>query len=118
MAPTTSRDVYGFELNCTDEQSNIRQRCAEKQAHQAAKWAKYSEKAQLPKGEKLKKLCRKASYLFLLQIMGHPPSYLPGSLCCHVLQVESRGRRHVSTHFWSAQAYHQQTRSGGLHGAQ
>lgn len=61
MAPTTSRDVYGFELHCTDEQCNIRQLCAEKQAHQASKWAKYSEKKQLPKGEKLKTLCRKAS---------------------------------------------------------
>ncbi|BDA49083.1 TBC1 domain family member 2A [Coccomyxa sp. Obi] len=67
MAPRTLRDVYGFELNCTDEQCNIRERCAEKQAHQAAKWAKYSEKKQLPKGEKLKKLCRK----------GIPPQYRP-----------------------------------------
>ena len=61
MAPRNARDTYGFELKCTDEQYKVRQQCDGKQAHQAAKWAKYADKGQLPKGEKLKKLCRKAS---------------------------------------------------------
>lgn len=56
----TAKDVYGFALNCTDEQRKVRQRCDEKQAQQALKWAKYAEKQKLPTGEKLKKMCRKA----------------------------------------------------------
>jgi hypothetical protein len=39
----------------------VRVRCEEREAQQAARWAKYEARArQLPAGEKLKKLCRKA----------------------------------------------------------
>jgi alanyl-tRNA synthetase len=59
----TIQDAYGFALNSTEEQINkIRQRCDEKQAQQALKWAKHAEKQRLPSGEKLKKLCRKVCY--------------------------------------------------------
>ncbi|KAK9832050.1 hypothetical protein WJX81_002190 [Elliptochloris bilobata] len=52
-------DTYGFALACTPEQAAARQRCDEKQARQAAKWAKALAAGRLPTGDKLKKLCRK-----------------------------------------------------------
>ena len=62
---TCSRDLYGFELICTKEQLQIRQRCDAKQQERAAKWAKAAQQKQFPVGDKLKKLCRKVLPLSL-----------------------------------------------------
>ena len=59
--PPAVRDVYGFELDCTPEQLQIRARCDARQEQQATKWAKYeARQKQPPSGDKLKNLCRKA----------------------------------------------------------
>lgn len=71
--PPAVRDVYGFELDCTPEQLQIRARCDAKQEQQAAKWAKYEARQQQPpSGDKLKNLCRKAGLPHTLPCRMHP----------------------------------------------
>ena len=54
-------DVYGFKLECSEEDMETRRICDLKQAHQLQAWEKYWKRKKLPTGEKLKKLCRKVS---------------------------------------------------------
>ena len=70
MPASVTRDAYGFEIDCTPEQLQVRKRCEEREAQQAVKWAKYeARQRQLPTSEKLKKLCRKARLPFCIPLI-------------------------------------------------
>ena len=86
MPASVTRDAYGFEIDCTPEQLQVRKRCDERQAQQAAKWAKYeARQRQLPTGEKLKKLCRKACPFppFHMPLLPYTASSTAATLCAH-----------------------------------
>ena len=51
-------DVYGFELNLSQEEAQARQACEAKQQKRFAKWESYFKQGKLPPAQKLKKYCR------------------------------------------------------------
>lgn len=51
-------DVYGFELNMSQEEAQARQACEAKQNKRAGKWEAYFKQGKLPPASKLKKYCR------------------------------------------------------------
>ena len=51
-------DVYGFELNLSQEEAQARQACEAKQQKRFAKWESYFKQGKLPPAPKLKKYCR------------------------------------------------------------
>ena len=63
------RDNYGFSMECTSEDLRSREQCDGNQSQQLQNWEKYWKRKQLPKPEKLKKLCRK---VWSLIRMAHP----------------------------------------------
>ena len=76
MPPVPSRDAYGFQIHCDEEQSAARERCAQSSSKQALKWAKYAQKKSLPTGDKLKKLCRKVSLPVHMHVWHQPAGML------------------------------------------
>lgn len=58
MAAQAALDVYGFELNLSQEEAHARQACDAKQQKRAAKWESYFKQGKLPPAPKLKKYCR------------------------------------------------------------
>ena len=65
------RDNYGFVLECSQDQLLLKGRCDRKQAQQLSAWEKYWNRKELPRPEKLKKLCRKACIAPSVKIHKH-----------------------------------------------
>ena len=58
MAAQAALDVYGFELNLSQDEAQARQACLAKEQKRAAKWEPYFKEGKLPPATKLKKYCR------------------------------------------------------------